>query len=105
MKRLLGLAFTSLLLMTACEKEVISEGWPEMKGFYIESCSLQMATIDSVKNFSMKVDDFTAKFPESKEHSLFPKIQANVKAASVRISITIESGGDWNDEKNHVFDN
>ena len=30
MKKLLGLAVTSLLLMTACEKEVISEGYPEM---------------------------------------------------------------------------
>lgn len=76
LKRLLGLAVTSLLLMTACEREVISEGWPEMDGFYSESFGLQMATTDSVRNFSMKVDDFTTKFPESKEHSLFPKIQA-----------------------------
>ena len=38
-----------LLLMTACEKEVISEGYPEMEGFYVESCGLQVATIDSVK--------------------------------------------------------
>ena len=83
MKRLLGLAVTFLLLMTACEKEVISEGYPEMEGFYIESCGLQVATIDSMKNFKGKVDNFTVEFPESKEHSLYPKIQANIKSASL----------------------
>ena len=89
MKRLLGLAVTFLLLMTACEKEVISEGYPEMEGFYIESCGLQVATIDSMKNFKGKVDNFTVEFPESKEHSLYPKIQANIKSASLRLNITI----------------
>ena len=96
MKRLLGLAVTFFLLMTACEKEVISEGYPEMEGFYIESCGLQVATIDSMKNFKGKVDNFTVEFPESKEHSLYPKIQANIKSASLRLNITIND--EWDGE-------
>jgi len=101
MKKLLGLAVTSLLLMTACEKEVISEDYPEIEGFYIESCGLQVATIDSVKNFKVKVEDFTVEFPESKEHSLYPKILANIKSASLRLNITIND--EWDGETHINF--
>ncbi len=74
MKKLV-LLFAAYLMVIGCEKDVIGEGYPEMEGFYIESCGLPAVTIDSVKLFSTKVDDYTTEYPESKEHSLYPKIQ------------------------------
>ena len=73
------------------EKDVIGEGYPEMEGFYVESCALPTVTIDSVKSFSVKVNDYTTEYPESKEHSLYPKIQTNIKSASLRITITCDT--------------
>lgn len=90
MKKLL-LLFTACLMVTGCEKDVIGEGYPEMEGFYTESCGLPGVTIDSVKLFSVKVDNYTDVYPESKEHSLYPKIQANIKSASLRITLTADT--------------
>ena len=90
MKKLL-LLFTACLMVTGCEKDVIGEGYPEKEGFYTESCGLPEVTIDSVKLFSTKVNDYTTEYPESKEHSLYPKIQANIKSASLRITITADT--------------
>ena len=67
-----------------------------MESFYIESCGLPAVTIDSVKLFSTKVNDYTTEYPESKEHSLYPKIQANIKSASLRLNITIND--EWDGE-------
>lgn len=93
MKKLV-LLFICCLAVMACDKEVISEGYPEMEGFYIESCGLPGVTIDSVTLFSAKVDNYTIEFPESKEHSLYPKIQANIKSASLRLTITCDTTWD-----------
>lgn len=90
MKKLL-LLFTACLMVIGCEKDVIGEGYPEMEGFYTESCGLPGVTIDSVKLFSVKVDNYTDVYPESKEHSLYPKIQANIKSASLRITLTADT--------------
>ena len=90
MKKLV-LLFAACLMVMGCEKEVLSEGYPEMEGFYVESCGLPTVTIDSVKSFSIKVNDYTTEYPESKEHSLYPKIQANIKSASLRITITCDT--------------
>ena len=90
MKKLV-LLFAASLMVIGCEKDVIGEGYPEMEGFYIESCGLPAVTIDSVKLFSTKVNDYTTEYPESKEHSLYPKIQANIKSASLRITITCDT--------------
>jgi hypothetical protein len=78
-------------MAVGCEKEVIGEGYPEMEGFYVESCGLPAVTIDSVKLFSTKVNDYTTEYPESKVHSLYPKILANIKYASLRITITCDT--------------
>ena len=43
---------------------MIGEGYPEMEGFYVESCGLPSVTIDSVKSFTIKVNDFTTENPE-----------------------------------------
>lgn len=90
MKKLL-LLFAACLMVIGCEKDVIGEGYPEMEDFYTESCGLPEVTIDSVKLFSTKVNDYTTEYPESKEHSLYPKIQANIKSASLRITITADT--------------
>lgn len=90
MKKLL-LLFIVCLMVIGCEKDVIGEGYPEMEGFYTESCGLPGVTIDSVKLFSVKVDNYTDVYPESKEHSLYPKIQANIKSASLRITLTADT--------------
>ena len=90
MKKLL-LLFATCLMGMSCEKDVIGEGYPEMEGFYVESCGLPTVTIDSVKSFTVKVNDYTTEYPESKEHSLYPKIQANIKSASLRITIACDT--------------
>lgn len=63
MKKLV-LLFAACLMVIGCEKDVIGEGYPEMEGFYIESCGLPSVTIDSVKSFTIKVNDFTTENPE-----------------------------------------
>jgi len=100
MKKLV-LLFMVCFMMTACEKDVIGQGYPEMEGFYVESCGLPTVTIDSVMLFSTKVNNYTIEFPESKEHSLYPKIQANIKSASLRI--TIECDTTWDGETHINF--
>ena len=90
MKKLV-LLFAACLMVMGCEKDVIGEGYPEMDGFYVESCGLPTVTIDSVKSFTIKVNDYTTEYPESKEHSLYPKILANIKSASLRITITCDT--------------
>ncbi len=100
MKKLLYL-FVCCLTVVACEKEVNGEGYPEMESFYIESCRLPAVTIDSVKLFSIKVTNYTTKYPESKGHSLYTKIQENIKSASIRI--TIECDTTWDGETHINF--
>ena len=87
----LELLFTACLMVIGCEKEVVGEGYPEMEGFYVESCGLPAVTIYSVKLFSTKLNNYTDEYPESKEHSLYPKIQANIKSASLRITLTADT--------------
>ena len=90
MKKILFL-FTICFMAIGCENEAIGEGYPEMEGFYTESRGLPTVTIDSVKSFSTKVNDYTTEYPESKKHSLYPKIQANIKSASLRITLTCDT--------------
>jgi hypothetical protein len=80
--------------MVGCEKQVIGEGYPEMEAFYNESCTLPAVTIDSVKTFSTKVGNYVTKYPKSKSHSLYPKIQENIKSASLRITIVCDTTWD-----------
>ena len=100
MKKLLFL-FAVCLMVIGCEKEMIGEGYPEMEGFYVESCGLPVVTIDSVKSFSVKFSNYVTKYPQSKSHSLYPKIQENIKSASLRI--TIECDTTWDGETHINF--
>ena len=54
MKKLV-LLFMVCFMMTACEKDVIGQGYLEMEGFYVESCGLPTVTIDRVMLFSDRV--------------------------------------------------
>lgn len=100
MKKLL-LLFAVCLMVIGCEKEMIGDGYPEMEVFYVESCGLPLVTIDSVKTFSAKVGNYVTKYPDSKSHTLYPKIQENIKAASLRI--TIECDTTWDGETHINF--
>ena len=93
MKKILFL-FAICFMAVGCEKDVIGEGYPEMESFYTESCQLPAVTIDGVKQFSIKVNNYTTEYPESKGHSLYPKIQANIQSASLRITITCDTTWD-----------
>ena len=90
-KMVFGLLAITLPMFVSCEKVVNGEGYPEMEGFYVESCGLPAVTLDIVKLFSVKVNNYTNKYPESKGHSLYPKIQANIKSASFRITLTCDT--------------
>ena len=72
MKKILFLLTISFVAV-GCEKEVFGEGYPEMEGFYVESGGLPTVTVDSVKLFSTKINNYITEYPESKGHSLYPK--------------------------------
>ena len=67
----------------------ISNVSPQMDAYYAESKGLSAVTIDSVTLFKNKVEGFVTTHPIAKEHEKYPLIQANIKAASLRITITI----------------
>lgn len=91
MKKLILLAL-ACPWMASCEK-VIMEEYPELKTFYKESKELSTVSTDSVKKFAVKVDYYASEYPECKGHSLYGKIQANIKTASLRI--TVEADTAW----------
>lgn len=90
MKKLLLLPLITLLLTVGCEKEVIDM----MEGFYVESQGLQSVSVDSVKSFSVKVNNYVAEYPEEKEHPLYPKVKTNIKNACFRLKIEIDTTWD-----------
>ena len=86
--------------LTSCEKEVFDIN-PTMEAYNMESKGLYSVTIDSVRTFSSKVDGFVAVNPIAKEHEKYPLIQANIKSASLRITITCDTT--WAGEKTIHF--
>ena len=58
-------------------------------------------TIDSVKSFSSKVDGFTKSYPLALEHEKYPKIKEIIKAASLRLTIDVDTT--WDVEKTIWF--
>ena len=91
MKKLILLAL-ACPWMASCEKVVLEE-YPELQAFYAESQGLSAVSTDSVKKFAVKVDDYTKEYPECKGNALYGKIQANIKTASLRI--TVEADTAW----------
>lgn len=84
----------------SCEKEVFDIN-PTMEAYNMESKGLYSVTIDSVRTFSSKVDGFVAVNPLAKEHEKYPLILANIKSASLRLTITVDTT--WAGEKNINF--
>ena len=76
--------------LTSCEKEVYDIN-PQMESFYMESVQLPSVTIDSVKSFSSKVDGFTRSYPWAVEHQRYPQIKENIKSASIRITLEVDT--------------
>ena len=82
------LLLSASFILPSCEKEVFDYS-PQMEAYYVESKGLSAVTIDSVTLFKNKVDGFVATHPLAKEHKKYPLIQANIKSASLRITITV----------------
>ena len=89
------------MLAYSCEKEAMVEGYPEMQSFYAESCGLSAVTWDSVNAFSNKVSEFTTEYPDSKRHSLYPKILENIAAVRQGFIITVDTA--WTDSKEFEY--
>ena len=77
-------------LMPSCEKE-LTDDYPIMEQFYAESITLPTVTIDSVSAFKNKVNGYVTTYPQAKEHRRYPQIIENIKAASLRLTIVIDT--------------
>lgn len=77
-------------LFPSCEKDVFDVS-SQMESFYLESVKLPSVSLDSVQSFSNKVDGFTRAYPMALEYEKYPLIQENIKAASIRITIEIDT--------------
>ncbi len=89
MRKLVAL-FIASLMMIACEKDIVSN----MEAYYTEAMGVQNVTLDSVKTFSNKVENYVAENPDEKENPLYPKIQANIKSASMSITLSVDTTWD-----------
>lgn len=65
-----------------------------MESYYTESMGLKSVTIDSVRAFNSKVDNYVTMYPSEKEHPLYPKIKTNIKNAAFSITITCDTTWD-----------
>ena len=72
-----------------------------MEAYYTESVMLPSVTLDSVKLFRNKVDEFTKVYPQVKENKRYPMIQKNIRTASIRITLEIDTT--WNGETHITF--
>ncbi len=95
MKTILTLmAALVLTVLTSCQKEV--QRYDEMRLYHAESLTLHQVQADSVVRFSDKVNAFVARYPAAAEDPLYPEIRANIRAALVTFSITIDD--EWDGE-------
>lgn len=83
-------------LYLACSKETSISCYPEMQAYYAESCNLSVATTDSIRHFSQKVNAFVTSHSDAVEDPLYPKIKENIRAVSFRLIITIDD--EWDGE-------
>ena len=78
-------------MAVGCEKDVINR----MESLYQESMGLNQVTADSVKAFSVKVNNYVAAYPEEVENPLYPLILENIETAKLKITITVHD--EWED--------
>ena len=81
------LCLSASFIYPSCEKAAADY----MESFYRESMGLNNVSIDSVRSFSIKVKDYVTVNPKEKENPLYQRIQSNIKAAALRISIDIDT--------------
>ncbi|MBR5842198.1 MAG: hypothetical protein IKY64_06280 [Bacteroidaceae bacterium] len=82
MKRspIIAILLLSVSWFASCEREIdFFDVSPTMEAYYIESIDLPSVTLDSVKLFVSKVNNFTADHPEAYKHEKYPLICENVK--------------------------
>ena len=95
MKTILTLmAALVLTVLTSCQKEV--QRYDEMRLYHGESLTLHQVQADSVVRFSDKVNAFVARYPAAAEDPLYPEIRANIRAALVTFTITVDD--EWDGE-------
>ena len=87
------LLFLLLPALTGCGDEALR--YAEMEEFYVESRTLPEVSLDSVNRFSGKVDGFVEVHPDAVDDPLYPRIQENIRSASVRVGFTATT--DWQD--------
>lgn len=78
-------------ILPSCSKSDSGDDYPIMEDYYIESLSLPTVSTDSIKTFSSKVDGYVAQNPLAKQHRRYAQILENIKTASLRITITIDT--------------
>ena len=93
--------FIVAFLCLACSEETSRMSYPEMHAYYVESCNLGVAAIDSVQRFSQKVDAFVTQHADAKDDPLYPRIQQNIQ--SVRIQLGFNVNEDWDEDYNGNF--
>ena len=72
-----------------------------MQAYYVESCNLGVAAIDSVQRFSQKVDAFVLQHADAMDDPLYPKIRENIKAVKVKSGFYVNP--EWDEEVNVNF--
>ena len=91
MKKLLLIPLAFFFIAVGCEKEVVNR----MENLYHESMGLPNVTLDSVKSFSAKVNNYVTQYPDEKSNPLYPLIIDNIKSAQLKITIIIDDK--WKD--------
>ena len=86
-------------LCFACSKKTSVSQYPEMQGYFAESCNLGVATTDSVQRFTQKFDAFVAQHTDAADDPLYARICDNIQNACARLNITVND--DW-DGENHL---
>ena len=97
--RTLPLIFFIMLLTASCEKELTR--YPEIQAYHAESLNLNVASADSVGNFSQKVQGFAVRHPDATQDPLYPVIQQNIQQNLLRLHITIND--EWDGETTIEF--
>ena len=84
------MCLTASFILPSCEKEVFNYN-SQMNEYYVESRGLMAVSLDSVTLFENKVNDFVTTYPLAKEYEKYPLILSNIKEASFRITIVIDT--------------
>lgn len=85
-------------MLCSCVNDTLS--FEELENYYAESQGLRSVSLDSIASFNAKVDLYTSHIPAAKQSPLYPKIQANIHAATAEVTLRVTIIPDWGDEIN-----